>query len=104
MTPVSVVGPAYYADKLCERGRAYLRPLLIGRHALRPSKNAHDAWVQTLGTNLTNDQKRHDVAREISSGRYPTNTQAPMGGSRLWNQNGNQNPCNVNVKDTMFYV
>lgn len=37
LTPISCTAPAYYADRLADRGRCYLRPLLILRHPQRPT-------------------------------------------------------------------
>jgi len=49
---VSLVSPAYYADVACERGRCYLRKLLLG-HA--------DEGTTASGTASTNEE---DVMKE----------------------------------------
>ncbi|KAK4495381.1 hypothetical protein PRZ48_013712 [Zasmidium cellare] len=97
LTPISVVAPAYYADKLCERGRCYLRPLLIGRHPFRPSPANYSAWLARMG-DLTDEEFRHEVARRVAT------TPLPSVQNRYWNQVGTVSPCHASVKDTMFYV
>ena len=37
LTPISYAAPAYYADRLAERGRSYIAPLLTPGHWARPT-------------------------------------------------------------------
>ena len=94
LTPISQAAPAYYAHKLCERGRAYLRPFLAGRHSLRAQA---DIAVKSTPINLTSDdvaeeQKRAAVAQHIAGGR---------GG--FWPSNM-CNPVHSKLKGSMFFV
>ena len=85
-----MVAPAYYADKLCERGRCYIRPLLISQHADRPSQNDMDALLGPTRNTHTPEQQKQFIVDRYNRGRF-------------WPQNGS-NPCRDEVKDTMFYI
>ena len=63
---VSYCSPAYYADRLCDRGRAWLREYLVGRSAVDRLENEKDKVFKTR------------ARREIDNGDY-------------WRPRGNQN-------------
>jgi len=47
MTPVSYVSPTYYADRLCERGRLYIRKFIVGDDlAFKQQLDSHRSTVQ----------------------------------------------------------
>ncbi|UJO25001.1 hypothetical protein CLAFUW4_14273 [Fulvia fulva] len=98
LTPISLAAPAYYADKLCERGRAWLRPLLVRGHGLRPTPQQVAAIIAPLGQHATDQQKRNHVAAHYASGQN-------AGPVIFWPRNGTlKNPCHQAIEDTMFYV
>lgn len=90
---VSYCGPAYYADRLCDRGRAYISDWLIGRD---PSRFGPDRAKRR-------DEKHQDyqahVARYLSGRPYyrPDRTTVKYGRPR-------RNPWHPNLDDVMFYL
>ncbi|CAK3778709.1 argonaute 7 [Lecanosticta acicola] len=93
LTPVSLVTPAYYADKLCQRARCWLLHYFVGRHPNRDQAVNFVAGTSGLqNPNMTDDQKRTAVANRLATG-----------GSPDWPRNA-INPCNPAVQGTMFYV
>ena len=86
-TAVSYCAPAYYADRLCDRGRAYLRRLLVKNpswNARLPQKTQNQTWQQYLNiikTIVYNDPEYR-------------NHQIPQ----------NHNPWRGRVGDNMFYL
>jgi len=86
---VSYCSPAYYADRLCDRGRAWLREYLIGSRGVDRLKNEKDEVFK----NRARDQ--------IDNGNY-------------WRPRANQNdqkygqprknPWHPNLDDIMFYL
>ncbi|UJO25254.1 hypothetical protein CLAFUW4_14243 [Fulvia fulva] len=88
LTPISMAAPAYYADKLCERGRCYIRPLLLGSHPKRPNI---DDVMQGAPQGANEDAKKGHVVQYFT------------GHQEFWPGDG-ANPCATDVKDTMFYI
>lgn len=99
LTPVSLVAPAYYADKLCERGRRWMLAFFAGRHESR-----HHALQMVRAVDATHvaphemtDQQRR-AARAAVADHVAKATHGP------WAQNGQANPCKPSIMNTMFYV
>ncbi|EME38877.1 hypothetical protein DOTSEDRAFT_92165 [Dothistroma septosporum NZE10] len=84
LTPISLAAPAYYADRLCERGRAYLRPALIGRHPDRPDMTA------ALANATTEEEAKAAAVRYLSAH------------AQFWPQA--IHPVHPSIRDTMFWV
>jgi hypothetical protein len=89
---VSYCSPAYYADRLCDRGRAWLRDYLIGRECIvrGPDENFEDFRNRARG--------------EIDRGDYwrpqrfdGTENDHKYGQPR-------ENPWHPNLDDIMFYL
>ncbi|KAK0935697.1 hypothetical protein LTR29_012699 [Friedmanniomyces endolithicus] len=89
---VSYCAPAYYADRLCDRGRAYMRYYLINHPAFQPrhrrdqSPNAetHDQYAAAVIASIENDPRFR-----------------PQPGP---GQTRRMNPWHEDVDDTMFYL
>ncbi|KAK0898784.1 hypothetical protein LTR02_010003 [Friedmanniomyces endolithicus] len=89
---VSYCAPAYYADRLCDRGRAYLRYYLINHPAFQPrhrrdqSPNAetHDQYAAAVIASIENDPRFR-----------------PQPGP---GQTRRMNPWHEDMDDTMFYL
>lgn len=88
---VSYCGPAYYADRLCDRGRAYVRDWLIGNNRFGPSRGSH------VGESAEDYQDF--VANELQISPYyrPDQTSHKYGQSR-------KNPWHPNLDSIMFYL
>lgn len=105
LTPISYAAPAYYADRLAERGRAYLRPLLTLRHPLRPTE------MQLLAKmpKKTNAQGRMIQPSEEEKDRYVCEFIAGGAGD-IWPgynadpQKSRASPMRKEIEQTMFYV
>ncbi|KAK5722651.1 hypothetical protein LTR15_005883 [Elasticomyces elasticus] len=95
LTPISLVAPAYYADRLAERGACYLRPLLVTQHPDRPNSAQ---LMGGLAGNATEDQKAQHVCDLIASGVGVWNNFWPTTSA------GRTNPQMPAVADTMFYI
>ncbi|KAK3647318.1 hypothetical protein LTR56_008149 [Elasticomyces elasticus] len=95
LTPISLVAPAYYADRLAERGACYLRPLLVTQHPDRPNSAQ---LMGGLAANATEDQKAQHVCDLIASGVGVWNNFWPTTSA------GRTNPQMPAVADTMFYI
>lgn len=86
---VSYCSPAYYADRLCDRGRAWLREYLVGRRGVDRLKNEKDEIFKKRAR----DQIDHET---------------------YWRPGGNgneqkygqprKNPWHPNLDDIMFYL
>ncbi|KAK5689461.1 hypothetical protein LTR17_026257 [Elasticomyces elasticus] len=90
---VSYVGPAYYADRLCERGTQYLRGYAENRRG-RPDLPKTD-WQKTAGKPGT-EQYQALVAADIA-------------GQLEWNPNptdiaDRKNPWHPNLDNVMFWL
>ncbi|KAK3655658.1 hypothetical protein LTR56_003307 [Elasticomyces elasticus] len=97
LTPISYCAPAYYADRLAERGRCYLRPLLTLRYPGRPSDAQLLAGMANSAM-ATEDEKDEYVSGLIASGVGPWNTFWPALAA------GRTNPQMLAIADTMFYI
>jgi eukaryotic translation initiation factor 2C len=85
---VSYCSPAYYADRLCDRGRAWLREFLIGSRGITRLEKEKDDVFKTR------------ARREIDDGNYwrPQRfTDTKYGQPR-------KNPWHPNLDDVMFYL
>jgi hypothetical protein len=91
---VSYCGPAYYADRLCDRARAYIRDWLIGRPGIRPSR------VQGATENI--DTYRDFVATGLHNSVWyrPDRTLSPKYGVNRQHKN----PWHPNLDNIMFYL
>ena len=85
---VSYCSPAYYADRLCDRGRAWLRDHLMGR-----------LWVDK-GPKESFDDFRTRARDEIDRGNYWRPQQF---NSQKYGQ-PRKNPWHPNLDDIMFYL
>ncbi|KAF2483953.1 Piwi domain-containing protein [Neohortaea acidophila] len=103
-TAVSYCAPAYYADRLCDRGRAYLRPWLTNQNdqasgLYRPAERRQDQ-TPTQYNDMVKDELRDDPNwRPYHNAAYPGQLNPPMkyGFTR-------RNPWHANLDDTMFYL
>lgn len=86
---VSYCSPAYYADRLCDRGRAWLRDYLVGR-----------MWIERE-TDEDFDDFRNIARNEIERGDYwrPRGTQD----EQKYGQ-ARKNPWHPNLDNIMFYL
>ena len=86
---VSYCAPAYYADRLCDRGRAYIRRWLINsQHAPAfPGKNQHETWPQYV--------------LRMKNFVYSSAEYRPHGNHGIPNR---ANPWHPNLDNTMFYL
>lgn len=97
---VSYCAPAYYADRLCDRGRAYFRHWLMGRPGV-----ATQGPIQPGQTALQYADFVKDFAQDSRYWRWYLNQgytaqQAPP---RKYGQL-RKNPWHENLDDTMFYL
>ena len=96
LTPISYVSPAYYADRLAERGRCYLSPFLAPMHVARPSEDELFAGLANA-RNATMEQKDFHVLQKIKGGGLRKE------GFPGWKGNG-LNPFSAELAGTMFYI
>lgn len=93
---VSYCAPAFYADRLCDCGRAYLRHWLLGKPGYRASRGrqAHETWEQYCDF----------VKTEIHSSAYWR--PYAQGAAHPPRKYGlvRQNPWDAALDDTMFYL
>lgn len=87
----SYCGPAYYADRLCDRGRAYIRDWLIGREGYAPSR------VPNNGEKA--DAYKTFVVIELHDDSYYRPDQSTPKYGRI-----RKNPWHPNLDDIMFYL
>jgi hypothetical protein len=82
---VSYCTPAYYADRLCDRGRAYLRHLLVNKTvpAGLPNKQNSPSW------------EAYKIAMKNCLHVHPYYRPRPAGG---------ENPWHPFMNDMMFYL
>jgi hypothetical protein len=85
---VSYCSPAYYADRLCDRGRAWLRDHLMGR-----------MWVDK-GPTEDFDDFRTRARNQIDSGNY----WRPQRFNDTKYGQPRKNPWHPNLDDIMFYL
>jgi eukaryotic translation initiation factor 2C len=91
---VSYCGPAYYADRLCDRGRAYIRDWLIGREGYGPSRKQ--------GSNENIDTFRDFVADELHNDEWYRLDQNLSPKCRR--ERERKNPWHPNLDNIMFYL
>jgi eukaryotic translation initiation factor 2C len=90
---VSYCAPAYYADRLCDRGRAWLREFLMGRNFIRQHKDE----------DFLNFKQRALEEIDKNDGNTPTywrpqpSTETKYGEKR-------KNPWHKDLDDIMFYL
>jgi eukaryotic translation initiation factor 2C len=91
---VSYCGPAYYADRLCDRGRAYIRDWLIGREEYGPSRKQGD--VETIYA------FRDFVVNELYDDEYYRPNRALTPKYSIHQER--KNPWHPNLDNIMFYL
>jgi eukaryotic translation initiation factor 2C len=93
---VSYCAPAYYADRLCDRGRAWLRDWLVGRASLNPNPKTETEAAET------SDDFDARVLNHVNNGTHwrplPPATQPQKYGALR------RNPWHKNLDDIMFYL
>lgn len=98
LTPISYAAPAYYADRLCERGRMYALPMFKARQLpIRVTDAMMLAGMANQAT-ATEVQKNQHALRNILSGAIP---------HCVWpnaNLNHPVDPHTGVTKDRMFYI
>ena len=89
---VSYCAPAYYADRLCDRGRAWLREWFLGRQGL----------AQDFKNKETSANFEARVLRTVDQGDY----WRPQPSNPLPQKYGavRKNPWHPNLDDIMFYL
>nr|OQO32263.1 hypothetical protein B0A51_00511 [Rachicladosporium sp. CCFEE 5018] len=88
---VSYCAPAYYADRLCDRGRAWLRDWLMGRNEERPDKKTKDQEFDAYKDYVRDFVDASDYWR-------PRRDNLQKYGMPR------QNPWHPNLDDVMFYL
>ena len=111
---VSYCAPAYYADRLCDRGRAYLRHWLQGRPQYGPSRPPHPGASppkespQEYSDAMKDEVQNSDYWRYYLHRPYPTQPPPGSGQPSLGppQKDGapRMNPWHENLDDTMFYL
>jgi len=93
---VSYCAPAYYADRLCDRGRAWLRAWLMGREGLTPVPK-----TDTTSAETSDDFKARVLGHVNNSGYW-----RPLRPSAMPHKYGamRRNPWHPNLDDIMFYL
>ncbi|KAM0714443.1 hypothetical protein Q7P37_010230 [Cladosporium fusiforme] len=87
---VSYCGPAYYADRLCDRGRAYIRDWLLGQNGAAPGRQRM--------ANETNENYLTYVANYLHNQQYYRPNRLQKYGRER------KNPWHPNLDDIMFYL
>ncbi|KAI7233300.1 hypothetical protein KC330_g5451 [Hortaea werneckii] len=95
---VSYCAPAYYADKLCDRGRAYLRHYYMGVPGFEPRPLSRAANGRPLETYEQYIRSIRDTVRDDPHYRPRRNLAPPQYGVPR------QNPWHENFDNTMFYL
>ncbi|KAF9639705.1 hypothetical protein BFW01_g11511 [Lasiodiplodia theobromae] len=92
---ISYCAPAYLADKLCERGRHYIRDWLLGRPGL-------SSMIPPYSKSMAPTVQDHErlVARHLNVSR-PFNIWETAQNGRF---KGRKNPWHQNLDDKMFWV
>jgi eukaryotic translation initiation factor 2C len=90
---VSYCAPAYYADRLCDRGRAWLREHLTGRHFIQQEK---DEDFEKFKQRALQEIDKND-------GKTPTDWR-PEPSTDLKYDQKRKNPWHPNLDDIMFYL
>lgn len=98
LTPISYAAPAYYADRLCERGRMYLLGLLKPRGS-GVTEDMMLAGLQNPG-NEDDDDKKQQALANVKAG--------PIGAPARYSWPGvaqqRDNPHTGHTVDKMFYI
>ncbi|KAK5681000.1 hypothetical protein LTS10_006760 [Elasticomyces elasticus] len=96
LTPISYAAPAYYADRLAERGRCYLRALLVPQH---PQRAPERAIANVLAT-----MPGADTATEEEQDQFFSDWLA-LGHNGCWpDRRVRANPQMTGIARTMFYI
>ncbi|KAF2207356.1 hypothetical protein CERZMDRAFT_71606 [Cercospora zeae-maydis SCOH1-5] len=96
LTPISYASPAYYADRLAERGRCYLAPFISASSSARPQESTLLEGLANAANATMEDKDMHVLAK--IKGGYCARKGFPA-----WGHVG-RNPFSVAVADTMFYI
>jgi len=104
---VSYVAPAYVADRLCERGRQYLRPWVPSAEFMKPPEKDEDGndvdlkrWKKKMALQLARREKLSATKEERVWGHYDDfdgNPSSPDKQPRL-------NPWHPNLDCSMFWM
>jgi eukaryotic translation initiation factor 2C len=95
LTPISFAAPAYYAVKLCDRGRCYLRPLLKLRDDQRPDDDVLDKEMRRMSNfDTASDEEKDDFFCDLLK----------SGWGDFWPMEDRKNPQHGKLDDSMFYV
>ncbi|KAK3711187.1 hypothetical protein LTR37_009780 [Vermiconidia calcicola] len=99
---VSYCAPAYYADRLCDRGRAYLRHWLKNMDAFQPPRpRAQNESPQDYNDDIKNYLRDNAYWRPYHNRAYPTN---PGGRPPMKYGFTRRNPWHEDLDDMMFYL
>jgi eukaryotic translation initiation factor 2C len=114
---VSYASPAYYADRLAERGRIYIRDFLAGDAKLKANFNLHKAFVEQKADKLrtamfprlkyqrknSNEEvfdlvERDEIAAEL---RKWVNGEV----AKVWHSEGlERNPWHQRMNESIFWM
>ncbi|KAK4556973.1 hypothetical protein LTR86_005954 [Recurvomyces mirabilis] len=98
---VSYCAPAYYADRLCDRGRAYLRHWLLAR----PTYSARAPHTNQQGRRTETDEEYNDFVRDsIYNSVYWRPYMNPASVPPQKYGMVRQNPWQPSLDNTMFYL
>ncbi|KJX96923.1 hypothetical protein TI39_contig594g00028 [Zymoseptoria brevis] len=97
---VSYCAPAYYADRLCDRARAYLRHWLKCYPGFRASRGRFTQATATQPVESFEDYN-HFVKRELRDRQH---WRPSSGHGEMKYGSERRNPWNADMDDTMFYL
>ncbi|KAK3718497.1 hypothetical protein LTR37_005001 [Vermiconidia calcicola] len=99
---VSYCAPAYYADRLCDRGRAYLRHWLKNLAAFQPPRvRGANETAQAYNDYVKNHLRDDPYWRPYHNRAYPTN---PGGRPPMKYGFTRRNPWHEDLDDMIFYL
>lgn len=95
---VSYCAPAYYADRVCDRGRAWLRDWLIGRDHLDQNHQGNETFIKFKERVL-----EHVDQSEYWRPQRPDDSQGSPPDPNKYGQ-PRKNPWHPNLDNIMFYL
>ncbi|KAM3422484.1 hypothetical protein BST61_g2831 [Cercospora zeina] len=78
LTPISYASPAYYADRLAERGRCYMAPFISATYPAKPKESTLLGGLADAENSTMEDEDMHVLAK-IKGGLIPRTRCRPPG-------------------------